>query len=515
MSIFNFGRKKNFRNDNIIDILTRIKRGDNSERETFIDENKSNILKVVSQTLGKSTVPRNSIEFEIGLSAFNYAIDNFDLNVKNIFLTYAEQVIKEWIIDYLRSKQSNEASSNFISDEKNYLYYSVEDKDELSQFKIRLWEFGIILQDLVMESPSGDNSVRSALKISRILTENDTLYNKLVTKKDIPYEDLDDYIRSLKKDIEKYKKYILVLCLIIKSDLKILNSYLKNIETGKGLSENIGLVLEIYKNQAIIFTFQGNFTVVKIKNFNDLVVGKQINLENYNTKHISSGKKAPKYFLFAGSALIILSVSLIIAYYFSDSNSKTTVIENHTQSTYVSPTIPVNTDLPTSTTSNEGIESVATSEIIIETPEPAPTDKTTESVVNTPKKNTPRKTPTRRPTPVPTPKKNNPNPSSKIRQATGIPGVPDISSDFYVVRVGEKYTVSMNMHEGNNATSLILYENDEVIAVKHLEDNTPQAQKSSVSIVAKYEGMYKYRWELINEFGTIRSSSIWISIISK
>ncbi len=523
MGIFK-GRKKKYRNENITDILTKIRNGDYLERENFIEENKSTILKIVCDTLGKSTITKNSIEFEIGISAFNSALDSYDINSKGIFLSYVEKVIKEYIISYLRNKQSNEPSADFAADEKSYLYYSTEDKEKLSTFKNKLWELDIVLQDLVLECPTDDSSVQSALKIAKTLAENDKTYKKLFAKKDIPYEDLDDNTKAQKKYIEKYKKYILVLCVIIKEDLKIIHSYFKNVENGKGFAENIGLVLEIYKNQAILITFQGRFVITKIRSFNDMVIGKQIKLDNLNIKSASPGKiGSNRIYILAAAVLVLFIVFLFTFLYFSDQGTVTVVSESSPRAAYTplntTPTEPIATeavnDVDSKVPTPEVATEVPTPEAATEAPSPTVTQKT--NVEDRPTmKATAKPKPTRiRPTPVPTSNKAKNTQAPKIHKASGVPGVPVINSDLYVVRVGEKYRISMDMNGGNNATSLILYENDDLLSVKQLTDNTPNAQSSSYQIVAKYEGMYKYRWELVNEFGTVRSSTIWVNVVSK
>jgi DNA-directed RNA polymerase specialized sigma subunit len=72
--------------DSLIVILEKIRSGDMQLRKKFIEENSKFIAKTVSKTLGKSAVPKNSEEFELGLSAFNYSIDDFDLKSGEDFL---------------------------------------------------------------------------------------------------------------------------------------------------------------------------------------------------------------------------------------------------------------------------------------------------------------------------------------------------------------------------------------------------------------------------------------------
>ncbi len=521
MSILNIKGKQKFHHDDIAGYLKKIKEGDSSARENFVDEHKSLILKIVSQTLGKSALPQNSKEFEIGLSAFNYAVDNFDLNGKDSFSAYSEHIIKEWITDYLRNNPDSFSSSSLTDGKKDYLHFDSEDKEEISLIKLKLWEYGITLKDVALASPNDDDLIRDALITAKTLSDNKELYEKLTAKKDIPYDNLDERTKIQKKHIEKYRKYIILLSLIFKSELKVLNSYLKNIETGNEFSENVGIIMELYKNEALVFTFQGRLNIIKIKNISNLYIGKQIQLYKYGIKS-SSNKRIVYYSLISLAAFVVLTAVPVCIYkYVTDDKKHNTVSEVYsTANVYptadVSPTIeaviPSNTEVPADITEEPAVApdptQIPVEPVSTSTPKPR-RDNTSRPSHNTAVRNQPTKPPA-----VPSKNGNVPSATPIHLRASGIPGKPDISSDIYTVRVGQKYTVTMNMYQGNNATSLILYENDEVLAVKQLKDNTPYAQSGSVSITAKYEGMYKYKCEIANDFGTVSSSSIWINIVA-
>lgn len=531
MSALKIRRKQNFHNDDVISILRKIREGNQSLRTDFINENDSIILKVVSQTLGKSTIAKNSKEYGIGFSALNFAIDNFDLNSKDVFWPYAEQIIKDWTIDEFRSAFASTSSGN-NNIEKDYILFSSEDKELISQFKLKLWEFGISLKDLITLSPGDDASILMSLTLARTLANNPVLYKKLITNKSIPINDLDERFRFQKKLIEKYKNYIITLCLMQKSELKIPNSYLKNIENGKGSSENLGITLELYQREALVFTFQGRFSIIKVRSMNDMVIGKQIQVDKYSIKTVGSNKT--KYMLLSAAAIVILAAAVTIPYLSSVNR------EDKYASGVVSPIVSDEgqeanyTEPPAEPTQIAVVAAVDPTPVIdpdeIQETYVEATEDSQEIIDNNPvktpdsqKKNTPKPTrktqatkkPTR--TPVPTKKqwKASPTPAIVHYAANGVPEKPEISADSYSVKVGSSYTIYMNTGKGNNAKSLILYENDEVISVKQLKDLTPAPQSGQVTINAKYAGMYKYKWELVNDYGTTSSSSIWINVVER
>jgi len=64
-------------------------------------------LKVTSNATGKYIDTRNSDEFSIALSAFNEAIDKFDIEKGYNFFLFSEQVIRRRLIDYSRSNKDD------------------------------------------------------------------------------------------------------------------------------------------------------------------------------------------------------------------------------------------------------------------------------------------------------------------------------------------------------------------------------------------------------------------------
>lgn len=95
---------------------------------------------------------------------------------------------------------------------------------------------------------------------------------------------------------------------------------------------------------------------------------------------------------------------------------------------------------------------------------------------------------------------------------TAIPGTPILSDDNW--NNDGNYTITMNMWWGNNGSLWKLYENGRLIYTKALTDNTPNPQKDSVSFFSKNNGIYVYRSELINNYGSSFSSDLQIQVVN-
>ncbi len=550
-----------FNNDNFSTYINKIREGDIALRERFIEENKTMIMKVVSQVLGKSAIPTNSKEYDAALTAFNYCIDHYDFDGNETFNAYSEKIIKEWIYHSLWEESSKSMSIDDPSTDnsKEYLYRNFENKDEIIVFKQKLWEFGITLRDLYFLSPREVDQIMFSLNVASSIANSKTLYKSMFNIKAIPIDDLDEKFKIQKKLIDKNKEYIIALSIILKSDLKVLKSYLINIEQGKP-TENIGIILELFKKDAIVMNFSGQFVIIKVDRNNNRSIGKQVQLNKDGSKlyynnfikfgAIAVGSAAVLIvILFGGKALLNKPAekaspspsSKVIVLDDAQAEEADNEIEDvddinepeatevieATKSSEVDPTPAVleqkvspKAGSPQST--NDGSSSVDTES----TPSSAistatPVQITKQKPTNTKK---PRNTPTERKAtprmPVQTAKPSikpstkpsaKPTPSTEVPNAAkahGIPGTVQISSDTYSTKVGEYFTLTMNMFGGNNGTTLILYENNEVISTSSMDDKTPAPQSRSVAVIAERKGVFNYKWKLVNDFGSSSSGTL-------
>lgn len=231
--------------ESFLDILHRIKNGDRILKEKFIQDYKPFIIKSLYQATGRIPNIESSDEFSIGLVAFNEAIEKFDEEKNCSFKSFSQQVIKRRLIDYKRSTQKNdkvypfsyfefEESSNF---EERYLttdhhdhVYNFEVKEEFSSLLLKLEEFGLSIKDLISSTPKQKKSKQTCIKIARIIAQDQALFAKFNKKRTIPYSKLVKQIDVSQRTIERNRKYIIALVIILNSDLDVLKNYIESIE---------------------------------------------------------------------------------------------------------------------------------------------------------------------------------------------------------------------------------------------------------------------------------------------
>lgn len=232
----------------IKDSIIKIKNGDSLLKEKIINEYKPFIINVVSKTTGKFVDTDNSDEYSIGLIAFNEAIECFDESKNAGFLNFAETVIKRRVIDYLRSNEKNNKTypftyfekddieednifeEKYLKDEASNYFENIETKEEIEIFKQKLKSFGVTLEDLVENSPKHIDSKRLSIKIARTLLDSKDLSEKLEKKKRIPMVDLMKIVGVNSKTVERNRKFIIAVYLILNSKLDVMMSYIENIE---------------------------------------------------------------------------------------------------------------------------------------------------------------------------------------------------------------------------------------------------------------------------------------------
>jgi RNA polymerase sigma factor len=87
--------------------------------------------------------------------------------------------------------------------------------------------YGLSFQELVKVSPSHEDSRQTAIQIAQIIVETDEFYEMLLTKKRLPMKELEELVNVSRKTIERHRKYIVAIVILLKSDLHYIKDYLK------------------------------------------------------------------------------------------------------------------------------------------------------------------------------------------------------------------------------------------------------------------------------------------------
>lgn len=215
-----------------------------ANRNDFIEENKKFIYFTTYNVCKRHLNWANDDELSVALIAFNNACDNYN-EKKGDFFSYAKVIIKNALIDYFR-KNSSSTYLVFESDDEKLDYLdnkaSMEQYDvimenarrseEITLFSNELKQYGLDFSILVDSSPSHSDTRNSVLNLAVICSNNNEVLQYIKTKKLLPIKLITLLTGTNKKFLEKWRRYLLALIIILSSsEYPYIKSYL-NIKVG-------------------------------------------------------------------------------------------------------------------------------------------------------------------------------------------------------------------------------------------------------------------------------------------
>lgn len=224
-----------------------IQQGNRTLLNEMIENYKPFIAKTVSSVC-KRYIYETDDEFSIGLIAFNEAIEKYSPEKGSSLLSFAEVLIKRRVIDYIRKQSKSQHVSidltySSLEEESpgmvivnelsldDYKKKSDADlrKEEIVQFQTLLASFDLNFRDLVENSPKHSDARTNAIMVAKTLVENSELKNFLLEKKRLPIKELEKMVDVSRKTIERNRKYIIAIVLILSSDYLYMKDYLKGV----------------------------------------------------------------------------------------------------------------------------------------------------------------------------------------------------------------------------------------------------------------------------------------------
>lgn len=217
--------------------------GDEEAEEQLISSHIPFVKKTAAQVC-KRFIDDNQDEFSIALLAFHEAMRQYRPGHEASFLTFAHMVIRRRVIDHIRKESKrlefshdftaspNEDHHNHIGDRASSALYSEQEqiakrREEIVQFEEMLSEFGLSFQMIAKVSPAHEDARRNAIQIAQLVAETDEYKHFLLDKKKLPVKHIEELVQVSRKTIERNRKYIIAMSLLIMSELHYLKEYLK------------------------------------------------------------------------------------------------------------------------------------------------------------------------------------------------------------------------------------------------------------------------------------------------
>jgi RNA polymerase sigma factor len=240
--LFKLGKKQTLE-----DKVLAIQKGDVLLQNELIRQYKPFIAKTVSGVC-KRYINEQDDEFSIGLIAFHESIEKYSTEKGSSLLSFAELIIKRRVIDYIRkeSRQITAKLDTNLDDEdtvqsKYEVEVSVDDfqkqleqehrRDEIEHYKTVLQQFDLSFKDLAENSPKHSDARENAMVVANTVIQNPDFKRALFEKKRLPIKDLEKHVQVSRKTIERNRKYIIAVCIIMASDYVYLKEYVKGVMT--------------------------------------------------------------------------------------------------------------------------------------------------------------------------------------------------------------------------------------------------------------------------------------------
>ena len=234
-------------NNRVMDI-----KGDAGLISNFIEEYKPFIAARVEKIVGRYVKYGEDDELSIGLMAFEEAIRCFDIDKGN-FLRFAENVIHRRLIDYMRkeskyssniqlyrdmgsTRDEDEEVSEEIGTQESIRVYTEAEINEYRRLEIlelskELKKAGISFSDLSEVSPKHKETRESYIKAVRTILNNPSMVDTIKKKKYLPVAEVQLASKIPRKTIERGRKYIMALVIIMTGDYRHIQEYI-NLEVG-------------------------------------------------------------------------------------------------------------------------------------------------------------------------------------------------------------------------------------------------------------------------------------------
>lgn len=224
--------------------LNQARQGDTLAREKLLAQAKPFIQGTCAKVCGRSLEWGRDDELSIGLMAFNEAIDRFEDERKIPFLGFARLVIKSRLSDFFRreARHRHQPLEYQVGDNapvqmdtaqawEKYLLEAEarERQEEVVEFQKELSLYDIGVGELVDASPKHRDSRENLLTVAKQVAEQPGLMEHLIRTRRLPIKELALSCGLHRKTIEKGRRYIIAMALLLHQRERFiyLYSYLK------------------------------------------------------------------------------------------------------------------------------------------------------------------------------------------------------------------------------------------------------------------------------------------------
>ena len=217
------------------------------------------------------------------------------------------ELIKDNPFTYLGKEQNNDFEEVYTKLEDDDEFNTIKLKKDISVLKKELKHHRISFRNLLSCTPKNEGSIFVCIKTAKGIVEDEWLLEKIEKKKTLPIQDVLDVVNVYRGTLEKNRMFVIALSLIIKSNIKSLKGYIDKTYAKIDQSHNIGTIVELAEDGAIVMVNDCSFVLVKKKK--GMFLGQQIEFAVWEIKesHQNLVRKVA-----ATASIVILGIALFL-----------------------------------------------------------------------------------------------------------------------------------------------------------------------------------------------------------
>lgn len=189
-------------------------------------------------------------EYSIAMMAFYEAIMGYEKG-RGAFLSYAALLIRSRLVDYSRKEERHQGhislhTENSGDDDRTLLDTLADDHDhfevsatreatrqEIEELSRVMGLFDVNFADVADNSPRQERTLQACTAAVRYARENPQLLDELLRTRRLPLAQLVAGTGVERKTLERHRKYILAMLLILTNGYEIIRGHLRHVLTGK------------------------------------------------------------------------------------------------------------------------------------------------------------------------------------------------------------------------------------------------------------------------------------------
>ena len=231
-------------------LVRRAQQGDREARERLIAAYRPFIMRAAASVSGRFIRAGHDDEASVAMMAFNEAISSYRQQGGRSFFSFAEMVIRRRLIDHFRREASRRqevplsslvpegedgdaADNPLMQVEAREAHRQFEEalldqerREEIERLSQQLRALGIRFEDLVERTPRHRDARERALEVAKLLVSHPELCEQVLRRGSLPLKELEVLAGVSRKTLERQRKYIIALALILSGNYPHLREYL-------------------------------------------------------------------------------------------------------------------------------------------------------------------------------------------------------------------------------------------------------------------------------------------------